>query len=72
MKKYRFFKKQYDWSSPFIINEVNQFTLKVHPRLRKQRLQDEMAGLSRGERILLTKIMNEPKFVNVRCKADLS
>ena len=30
-----------------------------------------MNGLSLQERILLTKIMNEPKYLKVKCKADI-
>lgn len=30
-----------------------------------------MNGLNLQERMLLTKIMNEPKYLKVKCKADL-
>jgi len=71
MKQHMLFTKQYNWSSPFMISEVDQFTLKVHPHVRKQRLLEQMNGLNLQERILLTKIMNEPKYLKVKCKADL-
>jgi len=52
-------------------SEVDAFSLKINPRIRKQRLLEQMNGLNIQERILLTKIMNEPKYIKIKCKADL-
>lgn len=45
-KKNMMFTKQYNWSSPFMISEVDQFTLQIRPHVRKQRLQEQMNGLN--------------------------
>lgn len=65
------FTKQYNWSTPFMCSEVDTFSLKINPRIRKQRLLEQMNGLNIQERILLTKIMNEPKYLKLKCKAGL-
>lgn len=70
-KKHMLFIKQYSWSSPFMICEVDQFTLQVRPNVRKQRLKEQMNGLNVQERMLLTKIMSQSQFLRVKCKADL-
>jgi hypothetical protein len=71
MKQHMIFTKQYNWSSPFVISEVDNFTMKIQPHVRKQRLSEQMNGLSIQERILLTKIMHEPKYLKIKCKADI-
>lgn len=63
--------KQYSWSSPFIISQVNDFTLRIRPHVRKQRLQEQMIGLNNLEKKLLNKIMNESQYLRVRCKGDI-
>jgi hypothetical protein len=59
-KKDMIFVKHYRWSSPFMISEVDSFTLKIRPHVRKLRLKEQMYGLNSAEKQLLTKIMGEP------------
>ena len=65
------FVKHYNWSTPFMISEVDNFTLQIRPYVRKQRLQEQMNGLNLQERTWLTKIMSESKYLKLRCKTDI-
>ena len=70
-KKEMVFVKHYQWSSPFMISEVGNFTLRIKPHIRKQRLKEQMAGLNSLERQLLAKIMNQSQYLRIKCKGDL-
>lgn len=45
-KRELMFTKQYNWSTPFMCSEVDSFSLKINPRIRKQRLLEQMNGLN--------------------------
>ena len=65
------FVKQYNWSTPFVVSEVDSFTLQIRPSVRKERLQEQMNGMSIQEKTELTRIMSESQFLKIRCKTDL-
>lgn len=54
-----------------MVSEVGNFTLRIRPNIRKQRLQEQMSGLNSLERQVLTKIMNQSQYLRIRCKGDI-
>lgn len=54
-----------------MMSEVDAFTLKISSQVQKKHINDKMVGLTNQERILLHKLLFEPKFIKVKCKANL-